>query len=43
MKEQVASEMLRVVKEDGLILWYDYHVNSRWNPDVRGVKRQEID
>jgi ubiquinone/menaquinone biosynthesis C-methylase UbiE len=28
MKEQVASEMLRVVKEDGLVLWYDYHINS---------------
>jgi len=42
MKQQMASEMLRVVKDDGLILWYDYHVNNPWNPDVRGVKRQEI-
>jgi SAM-dependent methyltransferase len=42
MKRQIASEMLRVVKEDGLILWYDYHVNNPWNPDVRGVKKREI-
>jgi ubiquinone/menaquinone biosynthesis C-methylase UbiE len=42
MKQQMASEMLRVVKSDGLILWYDYHVNNAWNADVRGVKRQEI-
>src|SRR5215471_18085103 len=42
MKQQMASEMLRVVKGDGLILWYDYYVNNPWNTDVRGVKRQEI-
>ena len=42
MKQQVASEMLRVAKEDGLILWYDFHVNNPWNPDVRAVKKQEI-
>ncbi len=42
MKQQIASEMLRVVKGEGLILWYDYHVNNPWNPDVRGVKRREI-
>jgi len=42
MKQQVASEMLRVVKPDGLILWYDYHVNNPYNPDVRGIKKREI-
>jgi ubiquinone/menaquinone biosynthesis C-methylase UbiE len=42
MKQRMASEMLRVLREDGLILWYDYHVNNPSNPDVRGVKRQEI-
>jgi ubiquinone/menaquinone biosynthesis C-methylase UbiE len=42
MQQQMASEMLRVMKEDGCILWYDYHVNNPWNPDVRGVKRREI-
>jgi SAM-dependent methyltransferase len=42
MKLQIASEMLRVLRPDGLILWYDYHVNNPWNPDVKGVKKREI-
>ena len=42
MKRRIASEMLRVLKEDGLILWYDYHANNPRNPDVRGVKKREI-
>ncbi len=42
LKQQVAAEMLRVLKKDGLILWYDYHVNNPWNHDVRGVRRSEI-
>lgn len=42
LKQQVAAEMLRVVKTNGLILWYDYHVNNPWNRDVRGVRRSEI-
>ncbi len=42
LKQQVAAEMLRVVKSDGLILWYDYHVNNPWNGDVRGIRRAEI-
>ena len=42
LKRRVAAEMMRVVKPDGFILWYDYHVNNPWNPDVRGVKRREI-
>ena len=36
MKQAVAEEMLRVLKPQGLILWYDYHVNNPWNKDVRG-------
>jgi ubiquinone/menaquinone biosynthesis C-methylase UbiE len=42
LKRRVAGEMMRVVKPDGFILWYDYHVNNPWNSDVRGVKRREI-
>src|SRR3712207_7932261 len=42
MQQQMAAEMRRVVKRNGLILWYDYHVNNPWNSDVRGIKRQEI-
>ena len=42
MKQRIASEMLRVVRADGLILWYDYHINNPQNPDVRGVAKREI-
>jgi ubiquinone/menaquinone biosynthesis C-methylase UbiE len=42
LRQEIASEMLRVVKDDGLILWYDYHIDNPWNSDVRGVKRSEI-
>jgi ubiquinone/menaquinone biosynthesis C-methylase UbiE len=42
LQQAMAAEMLRVVKPDGIILWYDYHVNNPWNKDVRGVKRREI-
>ena len=37
MKAQMASEMMRVVKTDGLILWYDHHVNNPWNLEMFGV------
>ena len=42
LKRRVATEMMRVVKPEGFILWYDYHVNNPWNSDVRAVKREEI-
>jgi ubiquinone/menaquinone biosynthesis C-methylase UbiE len=42
MKKRIASEMLRVLKAGGTIIWYDYHVNNPKNPDVRGVKKKEI-
>ena len=42
MKQQMACEMLRVLKDDGLILWYDYHMNNPGNRDVRGIRKREI-
>jgi ubiquinone/menaquinone biosynthesis C-methylase UbiE len=42
LQQLVAAEMLRVVKSDGLILWYDYHMNNPINPDVKGVKARDI-
>jgi ubiquinone/menaquinone biosynthesis C-methylase UbiE len=42
IKRQMASEMRRVLRPDGIIIWYDYFVNNPRNPDVRGVKRGEI-
>lgn len=42
VKQQVAREMLRVVKPDGLILWYDYYINNPHNSDVKAIKAHEI-
>jgi len=42
MKKSIAREMIRVLKPDGIILWYDYHMNNPRNPDVKGVKKGEI-
>jgi ubiquinone/menaquinone biosynthesis C-methylase UbiE len=42
MKTALASEMCRVLKSDGLILWYDYHMDNPRNVDVKGVKKREI-
>lgn len=42
LKGKIANEMLRVLRPDGCIIWYDFHVNNPFNPDVRGLKKQEI-
>jgi len=42
LKREVAVEMLRVAKPDGLILWYDFLFDSPHNRNVRGVGRTEI-
>ncbi len=42
MRRSIAAQMLRVLKPDGLILWYDYHVNNPSNADVRAIKKREI-
>ncbi len=42
VKEMVAREMLRVLKVEGRILWYDFFLNNPSNPDVRGIRKREI-
>lgn len=42
MKENAAKEMLRVLKPNGIILWYDYCVSKPTNPDVKGIGKKEI-
>ncbi len=42
VKRQIASEMLRVLKPGGLILWYDFRYNNPRNPNVRGIDAKEI-
>jgi ubiquinone/menaquinone biosynthesis C-methylase UbiE len=43
IKTRIAAEMYRVLKQNGLILWYDYHMNNPQNRDVKGVKSHEIE
>jgi len=42
MARNVASEVNRVVRPGGAILWYDFRYNNPWNPNVRGVTRPQI-
>jgi len=42
MKENIAAEMVRVLKDNGMILWFDYHIDNPWNHDVKGIKKGEI-
>lgn len=42
MKQKIACEMLRVLRDDGIILWYDFRYDNPWNPDVKGIRKNEI-
>ncbi len=42
MKQQIASEMSRVLRPDGGVLWYDFLYNNPRNPEVQGVGSSEI-
>lgn len=42
MKTTIATEMGRVLKRGGAIVWYDFFISNPKNPDVRGVTRKEI-
>lgn len=42
MKRQIAKEMLRVVKKDGLIIWCDQRYSKPGNNYSRGISKREI-
>jgi SAM-dependent methyltransferase len=42
MKKKVTSEMLRVLRDGGGVLWYDFMYDNPQNPDVLSVKKAEI-
>jgi len=42
LQHAVAAEMLRVLKPNGFIIWYDFHWNNPRNADVRGIRGHEI-
>ena len=42
VKRKIASEMRRVLKPGGVILWYDFRYDNPRNPHVRGIGAREI-
>jgi len=41
IKSNLAAEMLRIIKPEGIILWYDYWLNPT-NSHARGIRPAEI-
>jgi SAM-dependent methyltransferase len=39
----VASEIVRILRPGGGVLWYDFRVRNPTNPNVRGVGRGQLD
>jgi SAM-dependent methyltransferase len=42
LKQEIAQEMLRVLKPGGAILWFDFRIGNPRNPHVRGIPAREI-
>jgi SAM-dependent methyltransferase len=42
VRAQVATELQRVARPGGILLWYDLRVDNPRNPDVRSVSRREL-
>lgn len=42
IKQKIAAEMVRVLRPDGVILWYDFRFDNPRNGDVRGIKKSEV-
>ena len=43
LKASLAAEMLRVLRDRGFVLWYDFRVNNPRNPDVSGITKREVE
>lgn len=41
-RRRSAAEMLRVLRKNGMILWYDFHVDNPANSSVRRVGQREL-
>ena len=42
MKTQIAKEILRVLKSNGIIIWYDFHINNPRNKNTRRINKKEL-
>ncbi len=41
LRQKICAEMLRVLKSEGMIIWYDFWLNPT-NPQTRGIRPAEI-
>ena len=42
-KIELANKMKEMVKEDGILLWYDFKYDNPNNQDVKGINKREIE
>ncbi len=42
IRRRAASELLRVLRRGGVVLWYDFFVDNPRNPDVRAVRKRDL-
>jgi len=42
IRQQIAREMLRVLRPGSLAIWYDFFFDNPRNSDVKGIRRSEI-
>lgn len=42
MAENVAGQVIRILKQNGVVLWYDFRYNNPYNPNVRGMTKALI-
>jgi ubiquinone/menaquinone biosynthesis C-methylase UbiE len=43
LRKRIAAEMIRVLKPEGYILWYDFRYSNPANPDTQGIGRRELE
>jgi len=42
MARNITREINRVLRSGGAVVWYDFRLNNPFNPQVRGIPRQEV-
>jgi ubiquinone/menaquinone biosynthesis C-methylase UbiE len=42
MAHNMATEIMRVLKPEGAVVWYDFRFNNPQNPHVRGMNKKAI-